>query len=123
MNAMANDDKARPRATGGCLCGSVRFEVHGALKDVLICHCRFCQRMHTHVGAYASCAPSDLRIISGHAALVSFLTGNETGVLPQMRQFAVLGADARHPYLDFGRQLRPTDRAHGQGAHFSHAEG
>src|SRR6202050_3536004 len=35
-----------------------------------------------------------------HAALVSFLTGNETGVLPQMRQFAVLGADARHPYLD-----------------------
>jgi hypothetical protein len=65
MNAMANDDKARPRAAGGCLCGSVRFAVHGALKDVLICHCRFCQRMHTHVGAYASCAPSDLRIISG----------------------------------------------------------
>ena len=62
---MANDDNTRPRATGGCLCGSVRFEVRGPLRDVVICHCVFCQRMHTHVGAATACAPSDLRIISG----------------------------------------------------------
>jgi hypothetical protein len=62
---MANDDNTRPRATGGCLCGSARFEVRGPLRDVVICHCVFCQRMHTHVGAATACAPSDLRIISG----------------------------------------------------------
>lgn len=52
------------RATGGCLCAAVRYEVRGPLRDVLICHCQFCRRMSTHVGAYAACAPSDLKMIS-----------------------------------------------------------
>jgi len=50
--------------TGGCLCGAVRFEVRGPLRGILICHCQFCRRMNTHVGAYSACAPSDLEIIS-----------------------------------------------------------
>jgi hypothetical protein len=62
---MPNDDNERPRAAGGCLCGSVRFEVRGPLRDVVMCHCQFCQRMHTHVGAYAACAPADLKMLSG----------------------------------------------------------
>ena len=51
-------------ATGSCLCGSVRFRVHGPLCDVTICHCLFCRRMNTHVGAYTACAVSDLEIES-----------------------------------------------------------
>lgn len=50
------------RASGGCLCGAVRYSVHGPLRDVLICHCETCQRLHTYVGAYSACAPEDLRI-------------------------------------------------------------
>jgi hypothetical protein len=62
---MSNDDNEPPRATGGCLCASVHYQVRGPLRDVLICHCQFCQRMHTHVGAYAACAVSDLQIVRG----------------------------------------------------------
>jgi len=33
---------------GGCLCGAVRYQVEGALRPVLYCHCRQCRRMTGH---------------------------------------------------------------------------
>jgi len=30
---------------GGCLCGSVRYRVEGALRPALLCHCSMCQRL------------------------------------------------------------------------------
>ena len=38
-------------ATGGCLCGAVRYEVRGPLRDVLICHCTECRRWSGHLFA------------------------------------------------------------------------
>ena len=29
---------------GGCLCGAVRYRVHGAPAVGTVCHCRFCQK-------------------------------------------------------------------------------
>ena len=37
--------------TGSCLCGAVSFEIHGALRNVIACHCRQCRKQ---TGTYMS---------------------------------------------------------------------
>jgi len=42
-------------ATGGCLCGAVRYRApRASLQGIVICHCGQCRRFHGHCGAYAS---------------------------------------------------------------------
>ena len=41
--------------TGGCLCGSVRYEVRGPLRDVIACHCIQCRRTSGHFVAATAC--------------------------------------------------------------------
>jgi hypothetical protein len=48
--------------TGRCLCGAVRYEVHGPLRDILVCHCQECRRWHGHVGAFTA-APRDQLVL------------------------------------------------------------
>ena len=46
---MENSEKT---STGGCLCGAVRYEVKGPLRDVVNCHCSFCQKQHGGFGPH-----------------------------------------------------------------------
>src|SRR5215813_8071381 len=41
--AEVNETMTEGRMTGGCLCGSFRFEVTGPLGDVRLCHCDLCR--------------------------------------------------------------------------------
>ncbi|MBV8218073.1 MAG: GFA family protein [Solirubrobacterales bacterium] len=50
-------------ATGRCLCGAVRYEVNGPLRDVLICHCEECRRWHGHFSASTAARRDDLVLI------------------------------------------------------------
>ena len=34
--------------TGGCICGAVRYQVNGALRPVIACHCEQCRRFSGH---------------------------------------------------------------------------
>ena len=49
---------------GGCLCGGVRYEVRGPLRDVIACHCSQCRRTSGHFVAAASASTADLYFIS-----------------------------------------------------------
>ena len=56
---MSNSQKI---AKGGCLCGAVRYEVKGALRDVVNCHCRMCQRQHGSHGSYSKARNVNIKI-------------------------------------------------------------
>jgi len=44
--------------TGSCLCGGVRYEIRGPLRDVVACHCSQCRKTSGHFVAMTS-APVD----------------------------------------------------------------
>ena len=51
------------RAMGSCLCGAVRYEVTGTLRDVVECHCAMCRKTHGHIGAYTATPKGSMRLI------------------------------------------------------------
>lgn len=48
--------------TGGCLCGAVRYEVAGLLRDIVNCHCSMCQRLHGSFGAHSKAKKANITI-------------------------------------------------------------
>jgi hypothetical protein len=48
------------KVLGGCLCGEVRYEVRGPLRNIINCHCSKCRRVHGHIAAYTSVRREDL---------------------------------------------------------------
>lgn len=61
---MGSDEaKAAERHRGGCLCGAVRYEVEGALRPVLACHCDMCQRTHGGPAYYTSAENARFRLV------------------------------------------------------------
>jgi hypothetical protein len=68
---------AEPPLTGGCNCGSVRFEVDGPLLAASYCHCRRCQRRTgTAVSANARPVRGAFRIVAGEGRMRVWAPGN-----------------------------------------------
>ncbi len=47
---------------GGCLCGAVRYEVRGPLREILVCHCIECRRWAGRAWAATGARVGDLVI-------------------------------------------------------------
>ncbi|MGH6855800.1 MAG: GFA family protein [Aestuariivirga sp.] len=49
--------------SGSCLCGAVKYEVTGPLRDVLACHCGQCRKQTGNYMTATAAKDTDLRIV------------------------------------------------------------
>ena len=49
--------------SGGCLCGAVRYEVTGKLRNIIACHCVQCRRSSGHFVAATACRKAHFRLV------------------------------------------------------------
>lgn len=61
---------------GGCLCGGVRFEVRGPLRDIVYCHCGQCRKQTGAFYAATSAEDVDL-MVRGDEALRWYAASEE----------------------------------------------
>ena len=58
---------------GSCLCGGVRYEIHGKLSGVLNCHCSMCRKAHgAAFRTRAAVRVADFRWLSGEELLTHY---------------------------------------------------
>lgn len=51
---------------GGCQCGAVRYEIHGPVQKIYVCHCRECRKQSSSAfGISLFVARTALRLIRG----------------------------------------------------------
>jgi hypothetical protein len=55
---------------GSCLCGAVRYEISGDLRNMTHCHCSMCRKSHGAAFAtYAEIELSDIRFTQGNESI------------------------------------------------------
>ena len=59
---MSESSETPVRATGQCLCGAIRIEIRGPLRDVVVCHCGQCRRQHGAPPSYTSASWSNVTV-------------------------------------------------------------
>ncbi len=58
---------------GSCLCGTVKYELAGALGPIVLCHCRQCRKVQgSAFGANAPVHAADFRLLAGNEAIVEY---------------------------------------------------
>ena len=59
--------------TGSCLCGAIRYEIHGEIGEVIQCHCKRCRKANgTAFATNATIKKADFKIVQGEHLLKKF---------------------------------------------------
>lgn len=59
--------------TGGCLCGAIRFEIHGPIRNIIYCHCSQCRKAQGSAFAANGIVDSaQFHIVEGDAMLTAY---------------------------------------------------
>lgn len=59
--------------SGGCLCGAVRFEIHGGIRNIVYCHCSQCRKAQGSAFATNGIVDSAaFRILRGQDKLTAY---------------------------------------------------
>jgi hypothetical protein len=68
--------------TGECFCGSIKYQVNGALRDARSCHCSRCRKAFSaQASAYALVEPQEFKWLSGQSLLTSYVGAHDFGLL------------------------------------------
>lgn len=59
---MAANRQPPSHASGRCLCGAIGFEVNGPMRDVVVCHCGQCRRLHGAPPGYSQASWENIRL-------------------------------------------------------------
>lgn len=65
--------------SGRCLCGGIRYEIHGEIGEIIQCHCQRCRKANGT--AFATNAPvriKDFKLIQGEALLKKYPSSEGT---------------------------------------------
>ncbi len=73
-----SDPATPPRATGSRLCGAISYRVDGPLRDVTVCHCSVCRRLHGAAAAYAACAREHLTVVDPDGRRTGYVHASAT---------------------------------------------
>jgi hypothetical protein len=50
--------------TGSCLCGGVKYELHGSLRNSVACHCLQCRKTSGHHVSATQVGPNQLKLVN-----------------------------------------------------------
>ena len=84
---------------GQCLCGQIRFEIHGPIRNIVHCHCSQCRRAQGSAFATNGIVLlDDFRITAGEDSLSHYqLTGDQTRAFCRQCGSPIMSQSANRP--------------------------
>jgi len=83
---------------GGCLCGNVRFEIIGNIKNIVFCHCTQCRKAQGSAFATnGNIDKNDFKFTAGEDQLTAYQEGHLTKFFCQQCGSPIISKNTAYP--------------------------